>query len=77
MNTEPTKLSLSKDYSFTLSGERLHNTLVALIDAERIYRKHGYIGMADNAIEIHQLLVSQIDSSLTTSLPPKPHPLQP
>jgi hypothetical protein len=60
MNTEPTTLGLSKDYSFTLSGEQLHNILVALIDAERIYRKHGYIGMADNAIQIHQILLSQI-----------------
>jgi hypothetical protein len=43
-----------------LSGEQLHNTLVALIDAERIYRQHGFIGMADNAIEIHQTLLGQI-----------------
>jgi hypothetical protein len=61
MNTEPATLSFSKDYSFSLSGEQLHNTLVALIDAERIYRKHGFVGMADNAIEIHQALVSQIE----------------
>jgi len=60
MNTEPTTLSLSKEYSFSLSGEQLHNTLVALIDAERIYRKHGFIGMADNAIQIHQALLGQI-----------------
>ena len=60
MNTEPTTLSLSKVYSFTLSGEQLHNTLVALIDAERVYRKHGFVGMADNAIEIHQTLLGQI-----------------
>ena len=60
MNTEPTTLSLSKAYTITLSGEQLHNTLVALIDAERIYRQHGFIGMADNAIEIHQTLVGQI-----------------
>ena len=60
MNTEPTTLSLSKDYSFTLSGEQLHNTLVALIDAERVYRKHGFVGMADNATEIHQTLLGQI-----------------
>jgi hypothetical protein len=60
MNTEPTTLSLSKAYTFTLSGEQLHNTLVALIDAERIYRQHGFIDMADNAIEIHQTLLGQI-----------------
>jgi len=60
MNTEPTTLSLSKAYTFTLSGEQLHNTLVALIDAERIYRQHGFIGMADNAIEINQTLLGQI-----------------
>ena len=60
MNTEPTTLSLSKAYTFTLSGEQLHNTLVALIDAERIYRQHGFIGMADNAIEIRQALLGQI-----------------
>jgi hypothetical protein len=60
MNTEPTTLSLSKDYSFRLSGEQLHDTLVALIDAERVYRKHGFIGMADNAIQIHQTLLGQI-----------------
>ena len=60
MNTEPTTLSLSEDYSLRLSGEQLHNTLVALIDAERIYRQHGFTGMADNAIEIHQTLLSQI-----------------
>ena len=61
MNIEPTTLNLSKDYSFNLSGEQLHNTLVALIDAERIYRQHGFIGMADNAIEIHQALLGQIE----------------
>ena len=60
MNTEPTTLSLSKAYTFALSGEQLHNTLVALIDAERIYRQHGFIGMADNTIEIHQMLLGQI-----------------
>jgi len=60
VNTEPTTLSLSKAYTFTLSGEQLHNTLVALIDAERIYRQHGFIGMADKAIEIHQTLLGQI-----------------
>ena len=59
MNTEPTTLSLSKAYTFTLSGEQLHNTLVALIDAERIYRQHGFFGMADSAIEIHQTLLGQ------------------
>lgn len=54
------KASKEGSYTFTLSSEQLHNTLVALIDAERIYRQHGFIGMADNAIEIHQTLLGQI-----------------
>lgn len=61
MQTETNStISLSKDYSFTLLGEQLHNTLVALIDAERIYRQHGFIGMADNVIQIHQSLLNQV-----------------
>jgi hypothetical protein len=60
MITEPRTISLSKNYAFSLSGEQLHNTLVALIDAERIYRQHGFFGMADNAIQIHQTLLGQI-----------------
>jgi len=61
MNAETNiAISLSKDYTFTLSGEQLHNTLVALIDAERIYRQHGFFDMADNAIEIHQSLLNQV-----------------
>ena len=54
-------INLSKDYSLRLSGEQLHKTLVALIDAERVYRQHGFFDMADNAIEIHQALLNQIN----------------
>ena len=39
-------IDMSKTYALTIDGKTIHNILSALMDAERVYRKAGYTGMA-------------------------------
>ena len=59
MRNEET-IYLSKTFALTIDGETVHNILSALMDAERVYRKAGYIEMAENAIKAHQAILNQI-----------------
>jgi hypothetical protein len=54
---------MSKTYALTIDGMTMHNILSALMDAERVYRKAGYTGMAENAIKAHQAIINQISES--------------
>ena len=53
----------SKTYALTVDGKTIHNILSALMDAERVYRKAGYTGMAENAIKAHQAISNLISES--------------
>jgi hypothetical protein len=59
MNSAAT-LHLDKTYSLTLGGDTLHNILNALGDAERSYRRAGFTGMAENAVNAYQMILKQI-----------------
>ena len=56
-------IDMSKTYALTIDGKTIHNILSALMDAERVYRKAGYTGMAENAIKAHQAIINQISES--------------
>lgn len=67
MKNESVKINLSGKYNLTnIDGMTMHTLLTALADAERMYKKAGMTGLAENAANAYKRILASIrDSRLT------------
>ena len=67
MENESIEINLSEKYNLTnIEGMTIHTLLTALADAERMYKKVGMTGLAENAANAYKLILASIrDSRLT------------
>jgi hypothetical protein len=57
-------INLNSQYDLKgVDGMTLHTILTALTDAERMYKKAGMSGLADNAAQAHKSLLSLTELS--------------
>jgi hypothetical protein len=64
MKNESIEINLSEKYNLTnIDGMTIHTLLTALADAERMYKKVGMTGLAENAANAHKLILVSIRNS--------------
>jgi hypothetical protein len=61
MKNESIEINLSENYDLTnIDGMTIHTLLTALADAERMYKKAGMTGLAENAANAYKLILTSI-----------------
>jgi hypothetical protein len=61
---QATQINLSEKYDLTdIDGAAIHTILKALADTERMYRKAGLTGLADNASAAHKAVLGSIQEA--------------
>ena len=61
MENESVTIKLSGKYNLTnIDGMTIHTILTALADAERTYKKHGLIGLAENAANAYKAILASV-----------------
>ena len=61
MENESVKISLSGKYNLTnIEGMTINTLLTALADAERMYKKVGMTGLAENAANAYKAILASI-----------------
>jgi hypothetical protein len=64
MENESVQISLSEKYNLIkIEGMTIHTLLTALADAERMYKKAGMTGLAENAANAHKVILASIRDS--------------
>jgi hypothetical protein len=67
MKNESIEINLSEKYSLTnIDGMTIHTLLTALADAERMYKKVGMTGLAENAANAYKVILASIRDSRWT-----------
>ena len=67
MENESVKISLSRKYNLAnIDGMTIHTLLTALADAERMYKKVGMTGLAENAANAYKAILASIRDSRRT-----------
>jgi hypothetical protein len=62
MNGESIEINLSRKYDLTdIDGMTIQALLTSLADAERMYKKVGMAGLAENAANAYQLILASIE----------------
>ena len=60
-NAAATQINLSEKYNLTnIEGMTIHTLLIALADAERMYKKAGMTGLAENAANACKVILASI-----------------
>ena len=60
MKNESVQINLSEKYNLTnIEGMTIHTLLTALADAERMYKKVGMTGLAENAANAHKVVAAR------------------
>ena len=61
MKSESIEINLSGKYNLTnIDGMTIHTLLSTLADAERMYKKVGMVGLAENAANAYKLILASI-----------------
>ena len=61
MINESVQINLSEKYNLTnIDGMTIHTLLTALADAERMYKKVGMTGLAENAANAYKAILASI-----------------
>jgi len=61
MKNESVQINLSEKYNLTnIQGMTIHTLLTALADAERMYKKVGMTGLAENAANAYKVILASI-----------------
>jgi len=61
LKNESIGINLSAKYDITdIDGMTIHTLLTALADAERMYKKAGMTGLAENAANAYKLILASI-----------------
>jgi hypothetical protein len=64
MKNESIQINLSEKYNLTnIDGMTTHTLLTALADAERMYKKVGMTGLAENAANAYKVILASIRDS--------------
>jgi hypothetical protein len=64
MKSESIEINLSGKYDLTdIDGMTIHTLLTSLADAERMYKKAGMAGLAENAANAYQLILASIEKA--------------
>ena len=67
MNSESVQINLSEKYNLiNIEGMTIHTLLTALADAERMYKKVGMTGLAENAANAYKVILASIRDSRRT-----------
>jgi len=67
MINESVQINLSEKYNLTnIEGMTIHTLLTALADAERMYKKVGMTGLAENAANAYKVILTSIRDSRRT-----------
>ena len=67
MKNESIKINLSGKYNLSnIEGLTIHTLLTALADAERMYKKAGMTGLAENAANAYKVILASIRDSRWT-----------
>ena len=65
MKNESIEINLSRKYNLTdIDGMTIHTLLTGLADAEKMYRKAGMAGLAENAANAYKLILASIQDSM-------------
>ena len=68
MIDESVQINLSEKYNLTnIEGMTIHTLLTALADAERMYKKVGMTGLAENAANAYKVILASIRDSRRTT----------
>jgi hypothetical protein len=58
------EINLSEKYDLTgIDGMTIHTLLTALADAERMYKKVGMAGLAENAANAYKMILASIETA--------------
>jgi hypothetical protein len=64
MKNKSIKINLSEKYNLTnIEGMTIHTLLTALADAERMYKKAGMTGLAENAANAYKLILASVETA--------------
>jgi hypothetical protein len=67
MKNESVKINLSGKYNLTnIDGMTMHTLLTALAAAERMYKKAGMTGLAENSVNAYKVILISIGDSKRT-----------